>query len=54
MGPSLVGLVLDTTASYSLAFLLVSGLFTLGALCLPASWLLHSRDLRKKTKPQDL
>ena len=54
VGPSLVGLVLDTTASYSLAFLLVSGLFTLGALCLPASWLLHSRDLRKKTKPQDL
>ena len=54
VGPSLVGLVLDTTHSYSLAFLLVSGLFTLGALCLPASWLLHSRDLRKKTKPQDL
>ena len=49
MGPSLVGLVLDTTASYSLAFLLVSGLFILGALCLPASWLLHSRDLSRKT-----
>ena len=43
VGPSLVGFILDVTDSYFLGFLVISVFFLLGALCLPLSWVLHTR-----------
>ena len=46
LGPTFVGYLVDVSGDYLVGFLVVSGLFLLGASCLPLVQWLHSRKIR--------
>ena len=46
LGPTIVGYLVDVSGDYLVGFLVVSGLFLVGASCLPLVQWLHFRKIR--------